>query len=192
VADSGQQAREVTYHAVDRGASCLLGCLALSCLLLGVGMGLWFVTGGMAIWKAAVAVLGVGAGISLVAFLRSPMRGRWEVTFDPEARIVRIYTRVRGKASTEEIGFDEIERIGLTPVERETSRGEMATSQLAVLYLKGGREPVRFDERLSISDPERAEEVLAEMNELLGEQRAMGNGQRAKGKRRTANGNDTA
>ncbi len=174
MADSGQQAREVTYHAADRGASCLLGCLALSCLVLGVGMGLWFATGGMAIWKAAVAVLGVGAGISLLAFLRSPMRGRWEVTFDPEARIVRIYARVRGNAITEEISFDEIERIGLTPVERETSQGEIADFQVPVLYLKGGRAPVRFDERLSISDPERAEEVLAEMNELLGIRWAIG------------------
>jgi len=173
--DSGQQAREVTYHAADRGATCTLSCLAFSCLLLGIGMGLWFIAGG--IWKMAVALLALAAGISLVAFVRSPMRGRWEVTFDLDAHVIRLYTRVHGKASTEEIGFDEVQRIGLTPIERDTSKGEAVTFQLPVIYLKGDREPIRFDERLSVRDPERAQQMLAEMNELLGERRAMGNRQ---------------
>ena len=164
--NEAHQPGEVTYHAADRGATCSLGCIASLCFILGIGMGLWFIWGG--IWKAIVAVSALLSGIGLVTFLRSPTRGRWEVTFDPEARVVRYCTRVRRRETTEKISYDEVDHIALAPIERETSRREVVTFQLPVIHLKGGREPIRFDERLSIRDPERAEEVLKEMNELLG------------------------
>ena len=167
-ADSGHESREVTYHAADRGASCAVGCLAFLGFALAIGMGLWSVLEGMGTWKLVVGVVGLGSGVGLVAFLRSPRRGRWEVTFDPEARVIRFYTRVRGEVSAEEISYDEVERIGLTPVERETSAGDTVTFQFPVIHLRGGRDPLRFDERLSIRDPKRAQELLEEMKGLLG------------------------
>jgi hypothetical protein len=165
--EAGRQEREVTYHAADRGASCTLGCLILVCFLLGIGMGLWSISGGAGIWKTVVGALALLAGIGLITFLRSPVRGRWEVTFDVDERVIRFYSRVHRQASTEEISFDEVARIALTPIERETSGGEIVAFQLPVIYFKSGREPLRFDERLSIREPQRAEDVLREMNELL-------------------------
>lgn len=166
--DESGKRKEVTYHAADRGASCALGCVAFLCFVVAVGMGLWFILGGAGTWKVVAGVLGLGAGFGLAAFLRSPRRGRWEVTFCPEERVIRFYTRVRAEVSTEEISYDEVERIGLTPIERETSGGDTVSFQLPVIYLKGGREPCRFDERLSIRDPKRAQEMLEEMKGLLG------------------------
>jgi len=136
---SGGQ-REVTYHAADPGASCVLGCLASLGFALAIGMGLWFMLGGMQAWKVVVGVLGLGAGFGLAAFLRSPRRNSWEVTFDREERVIRFRARVGGEVTTGEISYDEVESIGLTPIQRETSEGEAVTFQLPVIYRKGGRD----------------------------------------------------
>jgi len=159
---------EITYHAADQFGSCALGCVVFSCFAVGAGMGLWYLLGVPSPWKLVVAVPALMSGIGLVVFLRSPKRGCWEVTFDPEARVVRLYARERGEVTTQEFGFDEIEGISLRPVERISSEGRAVTFQLPVLQLRGGRGLVRFPEKLSVRDPERAEQVLEEMKQLLG------------------------
>ena len=161
----GSQSRAVTYEAADKHASCALGCYATACFALGIGMGLWYLSGG--IWKAIVAVLGLLSGIGLVLFLRSPARGKWEVTLDPDERVIRLLTRVRGVESLRAISYDDVSHIELEEIERETSDGESATFRRPVIYLTGGREPVRFDERLSVRSAARAQEVLEQMRRLM-------------------------
>lgn len=163
--ETGAPDRSVTWEAADKGAGCALGCIATLCLLLGMGMGLWSLAGGA--WKVVLAVVLVGAGIGLAVFLRSPRRGRWEVTFDPDARTITLLSRVEGRESAQVIGYDEVARVELEEIQRDTSRDGVATFHRPVIVLTGGREPVPLDERLSVRDPEHAREVLDQMRALL-------------------------
>ena len=162
---TGAPDRSVTWEAADKGASCALGCLAGMSLLLGLGFGLWFLGGGA--WKLLVAALLIGAGFGLALFLRSPRRGRWEVTFDPDARTITLLSRVEGQESVRVIDYDDVAEVELEEIERTTSGGEVVAFQRPVIVLTGGREPVRLDERLSVCDPEHAREVLDQMRRLL-------------------------
>ncbi len=166
MAPSGPEAGPVTWEAADKGASCALGCLAGLCLLTGGALALWSLTGG--IWKLILALPGLVAGAGLVAFLRSPWRGRWEVTFDPGERTITVLTRVHGRQTVQVIGFDEVAGIELEPIARRTSGGEIATFYRPVLQRKEGRAPLRLDERLSVRDAEHAREVLQQMRALWG------------------------
>ncbi|MCD6361688.1 MAG: hypothetical protein J7M38_12610 [Armatimonadetes bacterium] len=163
--ESDMSDRSVTWEAADKGASCALGCVATSCLLLGLGFGLWYISGG--VWKLVVAIPLLLAGMGLAMFLRSPRRGRWEVTFDPDARVITLLTRVEGREQVQVINYDDVAGIELEQIRRRMSDGEVTTFQRPVILLTGGREPVRLDERLSVRDPEHAREVLEQMRGLL-------------------------
>ena len=154
----------VTWEAADKGASCAMGCIASTCFALAVGMGLWWLSGGL--WKAVVAVVAMLGGLGIMAFLRRPSRGKWEVTFDPGERVIRLLTRVNRRDEVREIGFDDVARIALEEIQRETSDGKLATFQRLVIHLEGG-DVVALDERLSVRDKTRAQETLAQMREMI-------------------------
>ncbi|MEA3403267.1 MAG: hypothetical protein U9R79_18640 [Armatimonadota bacterium] len=154
----------VTWEAADRGASCTMGCFATLLLLIGLGALLWFFAGGA--WKLIVSGVSLAAGVGLLLFMRSPMRGRWEITIDPEPEVVRIYGRRRGVVDEREIPFDQIEAIELREITRDVTIGENVPYQLPVFRLVDGEE-VALDERMSIRDPDRAEETLARMRKLV-------------------------
>ncbi len=67
-----------------------------------------------------------------------------------------------------EIPFAHISSVELREITRDVSTGSAVPYLLPVFRLEAGEE-VALDERLSIKDPERAEEVVAEMRGLLSE-----------------------
>ncbi|MGC9318719.1 MAG: hypothetical protein ACP5KN_11880 [Armatimonadota bacterium] len=154
----------VTWEAADRGASCTMGCFATLLLLLGLGSLLWYTTGGT--WKLIVGGVSLAAGVGLVLFMRSRRRGRWEITIDPEPEVVRIFTREMGVENEREIPFAQIQEIELREIRRDVTIGENVPYQLPVFRLCDGEE-VALDERMSIRDPDRAEETLARMRKLV-------------------------
>ncbi len=157
----------VTWEAADKGASCALGCVAILLFTVALGCGLWFLSGG--VWKIVLAAVCALGGIGLVVFIKSPSRGRWEVTIDPGERVIRLVTRVDRQTTVREIAFDNVQSIQLEEIEREASNGEVLTAHLPVIHLVGEAEPVRFDQRLSVRSASRAAEVLEQMRGLLAE-----------------------
>ncbi|MGD9495148.1 MAG: hypothetical protein AB7Y46_02440 [Armatimonadota bacterium] len=158
--------RTVTWEAADRGARCTLGCTALLLALLGVALAIW---GGVrgAWWMALLAGLCVLGAVGLLSFLRSRALGRWEISFERERRVVRLYARERGEERVREFAFAEIAAIELERISRDVSAGEGVPYLLPVFRLKSG-ETVRLDTRMSIRDPKRAEEVVTQMRALVG------------------------
>ena len=154
----------VTWEAADRGARCTLGCMVFALLAAGLGLGVWSFWGET--WRAIAGAVLLLAGIGLLRWLRSPARGRWEISFDPDRRVVRL-TASKGRESSErEFGFREIAAIELEEITRDVSTGENVPYLLPVFRLRSG-EVVRLSERMSIKDPERAREVVEQMRELI-------------------------
>ncbi len=156
----------VTWEATDRGANmCLFGCVPLGLFCVALGFGIWAIWGGW--WKLIVVALAVAGIVGIVLFQRSPRRGRWEISFDPGAEVVRI-CRGRGSDETvQEIPFEKIEAIRLQAIHRDVTEGQGVEFFVPVFHLRGG-EQVRLDERMSIRNPDRAEEVVEQMRELAG------------------------
>lgn len=160
-----REQRVVTWEAADRGASCCLGCWAWVMILGGAGLGVWYVTGGA--WKLAIGLLLMAAGAGVLLFMRSSRRGRWEIRFDRDRREVTLFSRKGGEEITRVIAFDEIVAVQLEQIKRDVSTGGDVPHLRPVLYLRSG-EQVPLDERLSVKRPERADEVLRQMREILG------------------------
>jgi len=158
--------RVVTYEAADRGAVCCLGCQAWTMILAGVAVGVWYGFSGD-LWKIIVGLILIIGGIALSRYLTTG-RNRWEVSFDRDRRIVALTSLVDGERQAREIPFGEIEAVELREITRDVTAGEGVLYRLPILRLLSGEE-VALDERLSIKDPERAEEVLEEMRALLAE-----------------------
>lgn len=167
MADRSAPDRVVTYEAVDRGARCFLGCMSLLFLLVGVTVAITGAVRGGSPWLIGLGVLGVLAGAALLAFMNAPARGRWEISFDCNRRIVRLVCRERGIETRQEFAFQDIAAIELERITRDDSTGDNVPYLLPVLHLKNG-EVVRLNERMSIKDPERAEETVNQMRALVG------------------------
>ncbi len=159
--------RVVTYEAVDRGARCALGCISLVLLLIGVTLAITGAMRGGNPWLIGLGVLAVLAGAGQLAFMNSPARGRWEISFDCDERVVRVFCREKGTETRQEFPFEDIAAIELERITRDDSTGDNVPYLLPVLHLKNG-EVVRLNERMSIKDPERAEEVVNQMRALVG------------------------
>ncbi|MFP4248290.1 MAG: hypothetical protein ACLFU7_01450 [Armatimonadota bacterium] len=164
-AGAGTQKRIVTYEAADRGAVCCLGCQAWTLVLGGAGFGLWYLLAGE-LWRVVIGGILLIGGIALMRHL-STGRNRWEVSFDRERRVVSLLTQEGGTREVREIPFDEIGAVLLREITRDVTTGEDVPHLLPVFELQSGGK-VALDERLSIKDPERAEEVAEEMRALLG------------------------
>lgn len=158
----------VTWEAADRGARCALGCTVFALLIAGLGLGVWSLWGGA--WKAVAGILLLLGGVGLLHWLRSPARGRWEISFDPDRKLVRLTSRKGSEASEREFGFREIAAIELEEIRRDVSTGKDVPYLLPVFHLRSG-EIVRLNERMSIKDPERAREVVEQMWALIGRKR---------------------
>ncbi len=159
-----EEKRIVTYEAADRGAVCCLGCQAWVLVLAGVGFGIWYATD-RDLWRIIVAGILLMGGLTLYLYLRK--RNRWEVTFDRDRQVVTLFSSVAGDVEKREIDFDRIEAVSLREITRDVTTGEDVPHQLPVFHLEAGEE-VPLDQRLSIKDSERAEEVADEMRALLG------------------------
>ncbi len=155
----------VTYEAADRGATCCMGCWAWTMLLAGIGLGLWYITGGT--WKLVAGGALIAAGVGLLLFMRSSRRGRWELTFDRDRREVIMRTRVQGTEVERMIPFHEIKSIELEEITRDVTTGDDVPFLRPVFHLNSG-ERLPVDPRLSVKDPERAREVADEMRGILG------------------------
>ncbi len=158
--------RVVTYEAADRGAVCCLGCQAWTMILAGVAVGVWYAFSGD-LWKIIAGLILIIGGIALSRYLATG-RNRWEVSFDRDRRIVALTSLVSGETQAREIPFGEIESVQMREITRDVTTAEGVPYKLPILRLHSGEE-VALDERLSIKDPERAEEVLEEMRSLLAE-----------------------
>ena len=158
--------RVVTYEAADRSAVCCLGCQAWTMVLAGVAGGVWYGFSGD-LWKIIVGLILIIGGIALSRYL-STGRNRWEVSFDRDRRIVALISLVSDERQAREIAYSEIEAVELREITRDVTEGEDVPYRLPVFRLLSGEE-VALDERLSIKNPERADEVLAEMRALLAE-----------------------
>lgn len=157
--------RVVTYEAADRGAVCCLGCQAWALILGGVGFAVWYLLAGD-LWRIIVGLILLIGGFALWRYL-SKGRNRWEVSFDRDRRVVTLLSRVAGETEQREIPFDEITAVELRTITRDVSTGEDVPHRLPVFVLASG-ERVALDERLSIKNTERADEVAGEMRTLLG------------------------
>jgi len=155
----------VTYEAADRGAVCALGCIGWLLILVGAGFGLWYIGGGL--WKLVVGLPLLLGGLGMVWYLRSPLRRRWELSFDRTREVAIIRTHSREGREEREIPFADIEAIELAEIVRDVSEGENVPYLLPVFRLRGG-ETVRLDREMSVRDPERAEQVADEMRYLVG------------------------
>ncbi len=162
---AGTQKRIVTYEAADRGAVCCLGCQAWALILGGVGFGVWYLLAGE-LWRAVIGGVLLIGGIALIRHL-STGRNRWEVSFDRDRRVVSLLSQEGGTREVREIPFAAIEAVLLREITRDVTTGEDVPHLLPVFELRSG-EKVALDTRLSIKDPERAEEVAEEMRTLLG------------------------
>lgn len=163
----------VTWEAADRGARCTLGCTVFLLLAAGLGLGVWSFWGG--VWKPIVGAVLLLVGIGLLLWMRSPARGRWEISFDPDRKLVRLTSCKGSESSEREFDFREIAEIELEEIRRDVTTGENVPYLLPVFRLKNG-ETVRLNERMSIKDPERAREVVEQMRALIGRRRAGGSG----------------
>lgn len=157
--------RVVTYEAADRGAVCCLGCQAWVLVLAGIGFGVWYYLEAQ-LWRGVVGAIFLIGGIALYRHIVKG-RNRWEVSFDRDLRVVTLFSQERGTRQVREIPFDNIEAVILRDITRDVTSGERVPHKLPVFRLNSG-EKVALDMRLSIKDPERAEEVAEEMRELLG------------------------
>ncbi len=155
----------VTWEAADRGARCAMGCSIAVLLLVGVVLAVLGLLRGPNWWTLGFGGLCGLAGIGLLLFMRSPRRGRWEISFDGDRRVVRLVASERGQVTEREFGFGEIRAIELEQITRDVSTA--VPYLLPVFRLKSG-ETVRLYESMSIKSPERAEEVVAQMRELVG------------------------
>ena len=155
----------VTYEAADRGAVCCLGCQAWLLVLGGIALVAWYFLREVGVWAPVVGAILVLGGLGLSRYLARG-RNRWEVSFDRQRRVVTITSCVRRKTQTREIPFADISFIELREITRDVSTGSAVPYTLPAFRLVSGEE-VALDERLSIKDPERAEEVAAEMRGLL-------------------------
>lgn len=157
--------RVVTYEAADRGAVCCLGCQAWVLVLGGIGFGVWYYYE-TDLWRGVIGAILLIGGIALHRYLATG-RNRWEVSFDRDRRVVTLLSQERGTRQVREIPFGDIEAVILRDITRDVTAGDGVAHRLPVFRLKSG-EKVALDTRLSIKDPERAEEVAEEMRELLG------------------------
>jgi len=164
---SGADENVVTWEAADRGARCAMGCSIIVLLLVGVALVIAGALRGPSWWMVGVGGLCVLAGIGLLLFIRSPRRGRWEISFDGDRRVVRLVASEGRQVTEREFGFGEIRAIELEQITRDVSTGDNVPFLLPVFRLKNG-ETVRLHERMSIKRPERADEVIAQMRELVG------------------------
>ncbi len=164
-AEGAGKQRVVTYEAADRGAVCCLGCQAWALILGGIGFGVWAAFDAH-LWRAVVGAILLIGGIALNRYLATG-RNRWEVSFDRDRRLVTLFSYEGGSREVREIPFDDIRAVLLRDITRDVTDGENVPHRLPVLQLVSG-EKVPLDERLSIKDPERAEEVAEEMRALLG------------------------
>lgn len=155
----------VTWEAADHGARCAVGCTVVVLLLVGFGLGVWSLWGGF--WWAIIGAAPLLAGVGLLLWIRSPARGRWEISFDLQRRIVRLTSSRGHESSVREFGFREVADIELEEIRRDVSTGENVPYLLPVFRLKSG-EVIRLDKRMSIKDPERAREVIEQMRALIG------------------------
>lgn len=164
---SGAGENVVTWEATDRGARCAMGCSIMVLLLVGAVLAIVGALRGPSWWMVGFGGLCALAGIGLLLFMRSPRRGRWEISFDGDRRVVRLTARERGQVAEREFRFREIRAIELEQIARDDSTGKNVPYLLPVFRLNSG-EIVRLYERMSIKRPERAEEVVAQMRELVG------------------------
>lgn len=159
-----QKQRVVTYEAADRGAVCCLGCQAWVLILGGIGFGAWFYFE-EGIWRVVIGAILVVGGFALHRYIAG--RNRWEVSFDRDRQVMTLLTQERGTREVREIPFGSIEGVMLQEITRDISDGENVSHHRPVFRLSSG-ERVAVDPRLSIKQPDRAQEVLEEMRELLG------------------------
>jgi len=164
---SGPDQNVVTWEATDRGARCAMGCSIIALLLVGVALAIVGALRGPNWWTLGFGGLCALAGVGLLLFMRSPRRGRWEISFDGDRRVVRLVASERGQVTEREFGFGEIRAIELEQIARDVSTGDNVRYLLPVFCLKSG-ETVRLYEGMSIKSAERAEEVVAHMRELVG------------------------
>ncbi len=164
---AGQADDVITYEAADRGANCAIGCTVVMLLALGPVLAIWGALRGLDWWMLGFGILSVLAGVGLLAFMRSARRGRWEISFDRDRRVVRLYAREGGQETAREFAFHEIAEIELEQITRDVSTGDDVPYLLPVFRLKGG-EAIRLHERMSIKNPERAEETVNGMRALVG------------------------
>lgn len=157
--------RVVTYEAADRGAVCCLGCQAWALILAGIGFGAWAFFDAQ-LWRAVIGAILLIGGIALNRYLATG-RNRWEVSFDRDRRLVTILSYEAGSREVREIPFEDIRAVLLRDITRDVTSGASVPHKLPVLQLVSG-DNVALDERLSIKDPERADEVAEEMRALLG------------------------
>jgi hypothetical protein len=157
--------RVVTYEAADRGAVCCLGCQAWTLILGGLGFGVWYLLA-RDLWRVVIGGILLIGGIALIRHL-STGRNRWEVSFDRDRRVLTLLSQQQGTREVREIPFDAVEAVLLREITRDVTTGEGVPHLLPVFHLGSG-EKVALDERLSIKDPERGEEVAEEMRALLG------------------------
>lgn len=167
--EDGDQADDrqnvVAYEAADRGAVCCLGCQAWSLILGGVGLAVWYLFAGE-LWRIIVGLILLIGGGALWRYLAKG-RNRWEVSFDRDRRVVTLLSQVAGDTESRDIPFDEIVAVELRTITRDVSTGDDVPHRVPVFVLSSG-ERVELNERLSIKDPERANEVADEMRGLLG------------------------
>ena len=163
--EQDEKQRIVTYEAADRGAVCCLGCQAWLMILGGIALGVWYFYE-RDLRQAVVGAIVLIGGIALRRYLATG-RSRWEVSFDRDRCVVTLVTQERGTREMREIPFDDIKAIIVRDITRDVTSGEDVPHKLPVLELRS-QEKVALDRRLSIKDPERAEEVAAEMRALVG------------------------
>ncbi|MGI5819875.1 MAG: hypothetical protein ACOX9R_17465 [Armatimonadota bacterium] len=157
--------RVVTYEAADRGAVCCLGCQAWVMIFAGAGFGAWYLLQGD-LWRIIVGLILFIGGTALARYVTAG-RNRWEVSFDRDRRVITLLTRIGGTTERREIPYEDVEAVVLQTITRDVTGGDDVPHHVPVFRLSSG-ERVVLDERLSIKDPDRAEEVLAEMRTLLG------------------------
>lgn len=157
--------RVVTYEAADRGAVCCLGCQAWFLILAGIALGVWYAYT-RELWQIITGLILLVGGLALQRYITSG-RNRWEVSFDRDRKVVTLLTQVKGTRERREIPFEEIAAVVLLEISRDVSTGDDVVHYLPVFRLNSG-ERVELDYRLSVKDPERAQEVLDEMQSLLG------------------------
>lgn len=164
---SGADENVVTWEATDRGARCAMGCSIIVLMAVGLALAIVGVLRGPSWWLIGLGGLCALAGVGLLLFVRSPRRGRWEISFDGDRRVVRLIASEGGRVTEREFRFSEIHAIELERITRDVSTGDNVPFLLPVFRLKSG-ETVRLYERMSIKDPDRAGEVVAQMRELVG------------------------
>ena len=162
-----QAQRVITYEAADRGAVCCLGCQQWTLVLIGVALIGWYAYSRV-LWALVVGIVLVLAGVGLGRVLRSSRRGRWEISFDRDRRIVTIVSQTRGGTTERVLPFDEIATVELEEIRRDVSTGDDVPYLRPVLHLTSG-EIVPLDERMSVKRPDRAQEIAEQMREIIAE-----------------------